>query len=89
MFVKDERCCNMEEKGMVLGLELWFVNDEVSLGMAEEEGPICSFSLSMSPPLWHESDRIVRLAPFGTRFTSCLKSKSEHQQSILRIVSTN
>lgn len=44
-----------------------------------EEGPICSFSLSMRPPLWHESDRIVKLAPIGMRSTSCRKSISDER----------
>uniref|UniRef100_A0A0A9EMZ9 Uncharacterized protein n=1 Tax=Arundo donax TaxID=35708 RepID=A0A0A9EMZ9_ARUDO len=39
-------------------------------------GPICSVSWSMRPPLWHESDTMVKLAPSGTRSTTCRKSTS-------------
>ena len=37
---------------------------------------LASFSWSMRPPLWHESETMVKVAPCGTRSTSCRKSTS-------------
>lgn len=73
MFVREEKCWRREAKGIVLGLK---ESDFAVSGSWTEVGPICSFSLSIRPPLWHESERIVKLAPFGNRFTKCRKSTS-------------
>ena len=74
IFVREERCCCTASKGIIFG----FWEGEVAVVVVEwsEEGPICSFSWSMRPPLWQESDRIVKLAPFGMRSTTCRKSIS-------------
>lgn len=73
ILVEAARCCSMVSKGMVLGLPESVV---VRVLVVVDEGPICSFSLSMRPPLWQESEKIVKIAPRGMRFTSCLKSTS-------------
>jgi len=76
MLVSDVKCCRMDSNGIVLGLlrRRGCINNIDSF--LTEEGPICSFSFSIRPPLWHESDTIVKLAPFGTRLTICRKSSS-------------
>lgn len=70
LLVRDVKYCRIDSKGICFGLQEGGVT--AFLGLLD--GPICSFSLSMRPPLWQESERMVKVAPFGTRFTSCLKS---------------
>lgn len=76
MCVSDERWSRIDSKGMVLDLVMVGMEVGVKLEFWRDDGPICSFSLSISPPLWQESERMVKVAPFGTRFTMFRKSRS-------------